>query len=1285
MAFLSELTIQRLVAVALTAALATCSPSTPNPPEDLTVSITAEPSDGLAPLTVRFSAAVSGGTDDYSYVWDFGDGVQSRDESAVHVFDTAGEFTVHLTVTDTQGAEGEADVTIIVGDDHTPVASASVSPSQGIAPLFVSFTGSAVGGDEPLTYTWSFGDGSEEVEQQNPTHTYEQEGTFNAVLIVTDDDGDQSQAEIQVLVVGNDVPLVEIEASPMSGIAPLTVGFTAVVMGGDEPINYAWDFGDGETSVLQAPTHLFETAGSFTVSVTVTDANGDTATDSLTIEVGDDNTPTVAATASPESGLVPLPVDLRATVTGGNEPVTFLWDFGDGSTTSELQNPSHTYTIAGSYNATVIVTDNDGDTGSDSVTIEVGSDDIPSATASATPVSGIEPLTVSFTGNGIGGNLPLTYSWNFGDGSPLSTTQSPTHVYETAGAYTATLIVTDDDGDGASDEVLIEVASNETPVVEASADPLTGIEPLTVGFAASVSGGNAPMTYDWDFGDGSPHSSSANPSHTYAEGTFTATVTVTDTNGDTDSDSVTIEVGGDDVPSVAASAVPTFGFVPLPVAFSSTVVGGNAPFTYSWNFGDGGTSTDQNPSHTYTVASTYTVIVTVRDVDGDVASDTVTVNVSDDSHPIANASASPIFGVAPLMVSFFGSASGGDAPLTYEWSFGDGSPNSTDQNPSHTYDSAGSYSVTLIVRDADGDSDSDTVTIDVSDDAVPLAFVNADPSNGLTPLDVDLHCGASGGNPPLFFQWTFGDGSPPDEAPDTSHRYEIPGTFTATCTVTDDDGDSDSDAIVIHVGDTEVPAVDGTATPAAGRFPLEVELTADVVGGTAPYSFLWDFDDGETSTEQNPTHTYDTAGVYYALVQVTDFDGDTSTDIVEVRVLETSADLEVTDFHVDVGVEVTYTVTVTNNGPDPMQNFWVDIYYDETAPPEIGDYGDDFNFVSDVLDSGSSRVEVFTSTPIPGSYQAYAAVDIDGTTPDTDRTNNIAGPVDYDVFILVINEFYYDGPGADGDSAYVEIFGVPDDDLSDYVIAFVNGSDGSDTDTVVLPAGTLVPADGLLVVAASGTTANADVVDSFDPQNGPDSLQLRDPGGAVVDAVAYGDFDVDDFPAGEGTPCGDAPAGHTIGRDRNGTDTDDNATDFVIYTPTPGETNTIDNDSCVDPFDITLNPVHYGFTTGLTNDYESDASGGCEGDGQGPDVVFDIVVSDSATYHFDTIGSDFYTILYVRSTCDDGTSEIACDESSGDGMTSMLEVTLDPGHYYIIVDGEFDFDEGNYVLNYWTL
>jgi len=154
----------------------------------------------------------------------------------------------------------------------------------------------------------------------------------------------------------------------------------------------------------------------------------------------------------------------------------------------------------------------------------------------------------------------------------------------------------------------------------------------------------------------------------------------------------------------------------------------------------------------------------------------------------------------------------------------------------------------------------------------------------------------------------------------------------------------------------------------------------------------------------------------------------------------------------------------------------------------------------------------------------------------------------------LLSEVLYDAAGSDSGNLFVEIFGAPGAPLDGLVLEAVNGANGS-TDSVVLSGA--IPADGLFVVAdgAGGATQvpGADLVVGFDPQNGPDSVVLRDAGGGVLDALGYGDFDADEVFAGEGSPAPDAPAGSSLARRFADVDTDDNAADFVVLdAPTPG-------------------------------------------------------------------------------------------------------------------------------------
>ena len=199
----------------------------------------------------------------------------------------------------------------------------------------------------------------------------------------------------------------------------------------------------------------------------------------------------LSATASgtPATGNAPLNVAFTGSTTGGTSPYSYSWNFGDGSAASTSQNPSHTYTAAGTYTATLTVTDSSSPaktaTASVSTTVSAVGNPL-AATASAVPTSGQIPLSVSFTGTATGGSPPDSYSWNFGDGSAASTSQNPSHTYNTAGTYTATLTVTDSSSP----------AKSATSGVTITASPVSGAAPgAPIGLTASP--GSGQVTLNW--------------------------------------------------------------------------------------------------------------------------------------------------------------------------------------------------------------------------------------------------------------------------------------------------------------------------------------------------------------------------------------------------------------------------------------------------------------------------------------------------------------------------------------------------------------------------------------------------------------------------------------------------------------------------------------------------------------------------------------------------------------------------------------------------------------------
>ena len=395
-----------------------------------------------------------------------------------------------------------------------------------------------------------------------------------------------------------------------------------------------WDFGDGNTSTDQNPEHIYTVAGIYTVSLTLTGYDQtlpgippgshmvtDRATATIVVEDPVIANFTANVTIG-ELGYGGFPVAFTDLSTG--DPTNWTWSFGDG-TTSHEQHPVHTYTSNGKWMVSLVAEKFDPDSADVMVKyiyIRVGPAVAADFIAAPTVVAAGSPVQFTDRSTSADPSFPVnSWNWDFGDGG-TSTAPNPSHVYTTPGTYSVTLTVENDFRVNTTIKVgYIDVK----PAVEASfiADRTEGSAPMAVQFTDTSTGD--PTAWAWDFGDGT-NSTDQDPAHIYtASGLFNITLTAsTPYSSNTTSRVGYIQVY---VPPVANFTATSAGGV-SPIWMDCADISSGRPTNWSWDFGDGRTSSQQNVTHGYDLPGNYTVTLTVRNPAGeDTESRTITAAV----------------------------------------------------------------------------------------------------------------------------------------------------------------------------------------------------------------------------------------------------------------------------------------------------------------------------------------------------------------------------------------------------------------------------------------------------------------------------------------------------------------------------------------------------------------------------------------------------------------------------------------------------------------------------------
>ncbi len=822
--------------------------------------------------------------------WDFGDGTSQNvifpdDPNIAHLYSNPGTFQVTLTVTDSDSCTNTTFRNVIVVAN--PIADFNYTPACNQQPVQFNDLSSMNGGNSLVSWYWEFGDPASGVNNistlQNPSHVFSTAGSFDVLLIVENTDGCTDTVTYPVNV--NSLPDVQITTDADTVCVNAIASFYG--SGSANIVTWFWNFGDGGTSVLQDPQHVYSSPGTYNVTLTAGDNNLCDSTATYTITV---NPLPYADFNTSAPSCVDSRVDFFDLSSAPNGWVTeWHWYFGDGFDTIVLfpdpPNVGHTYTASGSYIASLVITSNAGCT--DSVTHEVVVSISPQAEFSAGGPRCDGNLVQFFDESLSFGTDIQAWTWNFDDpASGLNNTsnlENPYHLFSAPGIYNVFLEVMN--ANGCYDSISHPIEIYSPPPVYFLMSPLGGVcQNDTAYFFVDPDTTNIStiLSYFWDFGDpvsGTNDTSSLpNPWHMFsASGIFDVSLTVTDTAGCTNTIVLPIEVFEIPTPDFTFSAG-CFG--DSTYFIDQSLPGASIINDWFWKFNDpgfapGDTSNLQFASWVFSSIDNYYVELTVTDNNG--CSDKLGQWVEVFDVPQASYSFNQ-FCNPPGQVQFFDESNSGTSgsPLqSWEWELDDGYF-STEINPTYIYDEVDTcYIVNLTVTDEHGCTNTYTdtvclfgaVSVDFTADQVCYRERTSFQAS-FEPASDSI----------AAWRWDFGDGTPIFATPNdtTSHMYMQPGIYQVNLFAEDENGCEATTFQTIVVDSlpspdfiTDTAYCDGTTS----------FYDRSVGNGTFIQSWYWDFGDpasgtANTSTEQYPTHYFSTNdSVYMVTLMVSNYLG----------------------------------------------------------------------------------------------------------------------------------------------------------------------------------------------------------------------------------------------------------------------------------------------------------------------------------------------------------------------------------------------------------------------------
>lgn len=861
---------------------------------------------GCLPFSTKFiDQSTTGFGSITKWEWNFDDNTTSGEQNPTHTFSSSGNYNIALRVYNSGGCYADTSKAQAVKILDSLDAKFSFSkPVKCKPPETIQFNNLTSTSGANVTYLWDFGDGVKDV-NRHPKHTYTAADSFTVTLTATNNLGCSNTFTLTKGLVINNVQ------TKIQGPDSICINTPATFLNSSTPtpLGYDWKFSDGDLISDTAAVKAWQYKGTYNVKlINYLASCVDSASKKITVI----DLPLVNFTVSDTGSCTP-PLTVRFS-DKTTKAIQWQWDFGDGSSPGFTSDPVHTYTsypTDSTFSVTLTVKNAMGCT---------NTKQMPGLIKIKKPIVNIDTREGGGCVPYVFKPLPLvsstdaitSYEWDFGDGSPRAFTKNPTHTYNVLGNYDIKLIITT--ADGCKDSVTVSngVKIGTKPTVD-----------FTIGTSLECGGTEVNFTdlsapadkWLWSFGDGIT-SAAKNPMHAFNDtGNFSIKL-VAWNNGCADS------VTKNNIIKIKP-AVAKFGIVysclnRKQVQFIDSSI---LAQSWAWDFGDGSTATGKPQAHTYATAGTYNVMLTVTH---GTCTDTVIkqVNIAD-YNPTINTIAdsvcrggSIVFTVANIDTTSI---------AKYSWDFGDGIIDSGDISIiTHNFTSAGSYPVTLTIRDTLGCFSSFSKNNNVQIITPKIGFT----------MNTNAVCLNTTGTSVVFtdtsysragiknWAWSFGDGANAeyDNAlpPVLSHTYTSPGTYFPKLKIIDGHGCVTRFTSANGINVTKpVAGFTVNHVKACNNDPV---VTYNNSEGTA-LSYLWDFGDGSISNDSTPVKKYTVNGTYPIKLTVTDKYGCTDSmlrnNYVDVR--EVIASFSASD---TFGTCLPFTVKFKNTSLNSYDHLW---------------------------------------------------------------------------------------------------------------------------------------------------------------------------------------------------------------------------------------------------------------------------------------------------------------------------------------------------------------------------